>query len=73
MAVYVCPETPTPGYNLLNAELSFLFPVDSRAHWEVYLKGHNLLNEDIRNSTSLLKDQAPQIGRNLVMGLRVMY
>jgi iron complex outermembrane receptor protein len=66
-------ETPTPGYNLLSAELSFLFPGDRRANWEAYLKGHNLLNEDIRNSTSFLKDQAPQIGRNFVLGLRVLY
>ncbi len=66
-------ETPTPGYNLLNGELSFMFPGDGRATWEAYFKGHNLLNEDIRNSTSFLKDQAPQIGRNFVLGLRVLY
>lgn len=66
-------ETPTPGYNLINGELSFLFPGGSRAKWEAYLKGHNLLNEDIRNSTSFLKDQAPQIGRNFVLGLRLRY
>jgi len=66
-------ETPTPGYDLLNAELSYLFQSDKRSEWEVYLKGHNLLNEDIRNSTSFLKDQAPQIGRNFVLGLRLRY
>ena len=66
-------ETPTPGYDLLNAELSYLFQSDNRSDWEVYLKGHNLLNEDIRNSTSFLKDQAPQIGRNFVLGLRLRY
>ena len=66
-------ETPTPGYSLLNSELSYLFDSAGRAEWELYLKGHNLLNEDIRNSTSFLKDQAPQIGRNFVLGLRVSY
>lgn len=66
-------ETPTPGYNLLNAEASYLFGAEDNAQWEVYLKGHNLLNEDIRNSTSFLKDQAPQIGRNFILGLRVRY
>ncbi len=66
-------ETPTPGYNLLNAELRYLFPGQSRAEWELYLKGHNLLDEDIRNSTSFLKDQAPQIGRNFVLGVRMRY
>ena len=66
-------ETPTPGYDLLNAELSYLFQSDNRSEWELYLKGHNLLNEEIRNSTSFLKDQAPQIGRNFVLGLRLRY
>lgn len=66
-------ETPTPGYNLLNAEMSYLFQSDLRTEWELYLKGQNLLNEDIRNSTSFLKDQAPQIGRNFALGLRMRY
>ena len=50
-----------------------LVPGDIGAQWELYLKGQNLLNEDIRNSTSFLKDQAPQIGRNFVLGLRMRY
>jgi len=66
-------ETPTPGYNLFNAEVSYLFGGAGRAQWQVYLKGHNLLNEDIRNSTSFLKDKAPQIGRNFILGLRMRY
>ena len=35
------------------------------------LKGHNLLNEDIRYSTSFLMDQALQIGRNFILGGRI--
>jgi iron complex outermembrane receptor protein len=66
-------ETPTPGYDLLNADLSYLLPTTGRSEWELFLKGHNLLNEDIRNSTSFLKDQAPQIGRNFVLGVRVYF
>lgn len=66
-------ETPTPGYDLLNAELSYLVPIGARSEWELYLKGHNLLDEDVRNSTSFLKDQAPQIGRNLIFGVRTRF
>lgn len=66
-------ETPTPGYDLLNADLSYLLPFDSRSEWELYLKAHNLLDEDIRNSTSFLKDQAPQIGRNFILGIRTYF
>ena len=63
-------ETKTPGYDLLNAEVSYLLPGAGLFSWELYVKAHNLLDEDIRNSASFLKDQAPQIGRNYVLGLR---
>lgn len=66
-------ETPTPGYDLLNAEFSWLLPVDSSVELEAYLRGRNLLDEDIRNSTSHLKDQAPQAGRNVTLGLRARF
>jgi iron complex outermembrane receptor protein len=39
----------------------------------VFLQGRNLLDEDIRNSTSYLRNQAPQIGRNYVLGVRAMF
>jgi len=66
-------ETRTPGYDLLNADLSYLLPISNASEWEVFVKGHNLLDEDIRNSTSFLKDQAPQIGRNFMLGLRAYF
>ena len=59
-------ETPTPGYDLLNAELTYTVPTTSQFDWQVYLQGQNLMDEDIRNSTSYLKDFAPQIGRKSV-------
>ena len=54
-------ETPTPGYNLLKAEVSYKTKLD--ASWfgaremTVGLTGNNLLNENIRNSVSYTKDQ----------------
>jgi iron complex outermembrane receptor protein len=66
-------ETPTPGYDLLNAELVWRMPFFESSAWDLFLKGHNLLDEDIRNSTSYLKDQAPQIGRNFVFGVRAAF
>ena len=66
-------ETPTPGYDLLNAELVWRMPFFESSDWDLFLKGHNLLDEDIRNSTSYLKDQAPQIGRNFVFGVRAAF
>jgi iron complex outermembrane receptor protein len=66
--VAVIAETPTPGYNLLKAEVSYKTKLD--ASWfgaremTVGLLGNNLLNEDIRNSVSYTKDQVllPGIG-----------
>ena len=66
-------ETPTPGYDLLNADLTWQLPWAERSTWELFLRGRNLLDEDIRNSTSYLKDQAPQIGRNFVFGVRAQF
>lgn len=66
-------ETPTPGYDLLNAEVIFTGPGDGQFDWQVYVKGQNLLDEDIRNSTSYLKDQAPQIGLNVIFGVRAYF
>jgi len=66
-------ETPTPSYDLLNAELSYTIATGDRLEFEVYLKGQNLLDEDIRNSTSYLKDFAPQIGINGILGIRAYF
>jgi iron complex outermembrane receptor protein len=66
-------ETPTPGYDLLNAELSYTISTRNEIDLQVYLQGQNLLDEDIRNSTSYLKDVAPQIGRNVIFGLRAFF
>jgi iron complex outermembrane receptor protein len=66
-------ETDTPGYDLLNAELAYTVPGSGEIDWQVYLQGQNLLDEDIRNSTSTLKDVAPQIGRNVILGVRMYF
>lgn len=62
-------ETPTPSYNLLNANLSYTQHLGRHdVIW--FLLAKNLLNEEIRSSTSVLKDVAPQAGRSLVFGVR---
>jgi iron complex outermembrane receptor protein len=54
-------ETPTPGYNLLKAEVSFNTRLDPRVfgakEMTVGLVGNNLLNENIRNASSYNKDE----------------
>jgi iron complex outermembrane recepter protein len=61
-------ETPTAGYNLLKAEVSYRTKLDSSwfgaREMTVGLVGNNLLNENIRNHVSYTKDQVlmPGIG-----------
>lgn len=61
-------ETPTAGFNLLNAELSYTatLPVNGWAtQMTVGLKGENLLDENIRLHQSYKKDEVLQPGRNV--------
>lgn len=60
-------ELPTEGYTLLNASLSYTF-ADSGLL--LFLRGSNLLDKDIRQHSSPLKDLLPLPGRSLHFGLR---
>ena len=60
-------ELPTASYTLLNANISYTF-ADSGLF--VFLRGSNLLDEDIRQHTSPLKDLVPLPGRSIHVGLR---
>jgi iron complex outermembrane receptor protein len=62
-------DTPTPSYNLLNAELSHTFKLTPQGavvpEMTIGLRGENLLNDEIRYSTSFKKDEVLQPGTNL--------
>lgn len=65
-------ETETPGYTRLDASLSYTQRLGKQQlTW--FALGRNLLNEDIRLSTSLLKDTAPLPGRSLIVGVRTLF
>lgn len=61
-------ETPTAGYTLVNAEISYTMTLSGEGGIApkliIGLKGENLLNEDIRNSASFKKDEVLQPGAN---------
>lgn len=65
-------ETQTDSYNLVNATISYqLSPMFHQAfHLEAFAKARNLLNEDIRDHSSYLKEIAPMGGRSLLIGIR---
>ena len=66
-------ETPTAGYDDVAFDISYSLPAGGDAEWELFLRGRNILNEEIRNHSSFLKDQASQAGRNFIVGLKVSF
>ena len=65
-------EAATPSYTLLNANLAYTQRFGKHdITW--FMLAKNLLNEDIRYSTSVLKDVSPLPGRNFVFGARAKF
>jgi iron complex outermembrane recepter protein len=64
-------ETRTDGYSLLNFYADYHLPF--AAETLLFFKANNLLDEEVRHHTSLLKDMAPAPGRALELGLRVEF
>jgi iron complex outermembrane receptor protein len=63
-------DTPTDGYTMLNADLSYTFALDRTiggltTQMTIGLKGENLLDEEIRNHVSFKKDEVLQPGRTV--------
>lgn len=65
-------ETRTPGYDMLNATLSYRVPLGERSA-ELYVRGTNLTNSLAFNHASFIKDASPLRGRNFVFGLRTAF
>ena len=65
-------ETVTEGYTLLNLYADYRLPVSAfdDDEFSLFLKGNNLLDEDIRNHTSFIKNYAPEPERGVELGLR---
>ena len=64
-------ETATDSYTLVNATISYqLTPLYQTVHLETFVKLRNLLDQDIRDHSSYLKEIAPMGGRSLLIGIR---
>ena len=63
-------ETSTPGYTMVNMEVSYRIKETRSNGIRIFLQGRNLLDEEMRVHTSFLKNFAPLPGRALVAGLR---
>lgn len=61
-------ELKTDSYTNLSALLAYKLPV--KFHMELFARANNLLNEEIREHASFLKDISPAGERSLVVGAR---
>ena len=66
-------DTATAGYMLLSLGTQYQILDLQSADVMVFAKANNLLNENIRNSTSYLRNFAPEPGRGAEIGFRVSY
>ncbi len=66
-------ETETAGYHLLGASADYhwrsLEPLDI---W-LFAKANNILNQEVRNSVSFLRNFAPEPGQSVVLGFRATF
>ncbi|ANE54705.1 TonB-dependent receptor [Methylomonas sp. DH-1] len=66
-------ETSTAGYYLLNVGVNYQVKALQDAKLMVFAKGNNLLDQNIRNATSYLRNFAPEAGRGAEVGFRLSY
>jgi iron complex outermembrane recepter protein len=66
-------ETETDSYLLLNIGAQYRLEDIQDADILFFAKGKNLLDENIRNSTSYLRNFAPEPGRSGEIGIRISY
>ena len=64
-------ETATRAYTRVDVELAWR--AGQADTLTLFVKGTNLLDEEIRLHTSYLKDVAPQMGRSVALGLRATF
>ena len=66
-------ETKTDGYTRLGFYADYHWPLGGGGEVMVFLRGDNLLDEEIRHHTSFIKDEATAPGRSYRIGLRYTY
>ena len=66
-------ELPTDGYTNLSLYADYHWDFGDDSELKVFLRGNNLLDEEIRTHNSFLKNFAPEPGRGFLLGLRFDY
>lgn len=65
-------ETPTDGWTRFDASVNYMLPMKENEAL-LFFRLKNLTNEDIRNSVSFLKEVAPEAGRSIEVGARIIF
>jgi iron complex outermembrane receptor protein len=65
-------EETSLGYDLLTLGMTYQ-AVLANSEYRIDLKANNLLDEEVRQHTSFVKEQAPQPGRNISLALGVKF
>jgi iron complex outermembrane receptor protein len=66
-------ELETDGYTLLSLYADYHVPVAGDSEFKLFARGDNLLDEEIRNHASFLRNFAPEAGRGITLGVRFEY
>jgi len=65
-------ELKTAGSEQVDMEVGYRLPIADKELF-IFLKGNNLLDEDVRDHSSFIKDLAPRAARNFQLGLRYSF
>ena len=65
-------ETPTAAYTRVDAGIFYAIERPGNS-WQLFLKGNNLGDAEIRNSTSYLRNFAPEPGRGVELGFSLAF
>ncbi|TQV80283.1 TonB-dependent receptor [Aliikangiella coralliicola] len=65
-------ELPTEGFDIVDLDIAYRLPF-AQDELFLFFKGKNLLDEEARDHASFLKDLAPRVGRNFVIGARYTF
>ena len=63
-------ETPTEGYTMIDADFNWTVETLGGTTFEIFVRGHNLADEEARKHTSFVKETVPLPGRNVSFGFR---
>ena len=66
-------ETDTAGYVLLDVNMAYNWQISQTTDALFFVKGNNLLNQTVRNSTSFLKAVAPEPGIGAEIGVKINF